>query len=677
MTTRSPRPRSVRATTVWPRRVTVEVRQRAQRRLDRVGDRLLVVAHRLDVDELLGQGDDVGREVQVGMAPIQPAGRCRLPPCVAWLASAAWTSIRSRGSRTGCGEQSRRTRETPWSTPSHVPRGPSPRSTREALEQVRVNGPRGSLADLPVRAGSHRPTSVSSSGIASPPARRSGPSSTFGPAVGSLDASGRARLALDVVDTAVRELARLRGWDPDIFDTCRDHVIARDYVYTWDGAWKTSLDRRHQARATYRIGTPDGFARSKLDCTGDERTGRSSCRARRPSASAPPGTSAAAPTRFNGPAPRRSASGPHRRVFSTDPAARLTARSVGDDSDRHPAHAVAGPDAGRRPGARPDNPGASSRRVPLRPMSAIRSPDHLYWSEVANNKSRVTRVLGSARRRTCRRTSVWGTTMRHRMSVFAALLTGAVAAGALVTPPAGAAPTWQPVTNLFSDLSAVGGSAQTPTARRRLRRHRHRPLVPLRRHPVRVVQASTRPAGGTWGCPVDLAAGRRIFNPQLAIDPAGTVTAVWRRPDASTPASPGRHPPCRRVVDHPRRPLRGPVRRPLRASRRPAGRGRRGRHRDRHLVALEANRSPVQAATRGPDGTWTAAGRPLRHPARPRRTTDLAVDPAGNATAILGLRRVGPVRHPTVRGPGPHRWTSPRRGAPAPTPGSWSTRPAP
>ena len=37
----------------------------AQRRLDRVGDRLLVAAHRLDVDELLGERDDVGGQVEL------------------------------------------------------------------------------------------------------------------------------------------------------------------------------------------------------------------------------------------------------------------------------------------------------------------------------------------------------------------------------------------------------------------------------------------------------------------------------------------------------------------------------------------------------------------------------------------------------------------------------------
>ena len=50
-----------------------QVVERAQRAFDGVGDRLLVAAHRLDVDQLLGQGDGVGREVEVGHDPIQPS----------------------------------------------------------------------------------------------------------------------------------------------------------------------------------------------------------------------------------------------------------------------------------------------------------------------------------------------------------------------------------------------------------------------------------------------------------------------------------------------------------------------------------------------------------------------------------------------------------------------------
>ena len=42
-----------------------QVRQREERGLDRVGDLLLVVGHGLDVDELLGEGDDVGGQVEI------------------------------------------------------------------------------------------------------------------------------------------------------------------------------------------------------------------------------------------------------------------------------------------------------------------------------------------------------------------------------------------------------------------------------------------------------------------------------------------------------------------------------------------------------------------------------------------------------------------------------------
>lgn len=128
----------------------------------------------------------------------------------------------------------------------------------------------------------------------------------------------------------MRELARLRGWAPDTFDVCRDHVIARDHAYTWDGPWKTSPDRRHQARASYRIGTPDGFARARLDVrrradgevvvSSEEAVGFCTTRDLRLSADT---------LQWSGPS--EVGFSPHSRVLSTDPAERLTARSVGDE----------------------------------------------------------------------------------------------------------------------------------------------------------------------------------------------------------------------------------------------------------------------------------------------------------------------------------------------------------
>ena len=52
----------------------LEVRQRAQRRLDRVGDDLLVEALGGDVDERGGEADDVGGQVECGHGFIPPRG---------------------------------------------------------------------------------------------------------------------------------------------------------------------------------------------------------------------------------------------------------------------------------------------------------------------------------------------------------------------------------------------------------------------------------------------------------------------------------------------------------------------------------------------------------------------------------------------------------------------------
>ncbi|MCW2738929.1 MAG: hypothetical protein JWN97_3573 [Nocardioides sp.] len=87
----------------------------------------------------------------------------------------------------------------------------------------------------------------------------------LGPSVGLLDAAARARLALDVVHTGVRLLIEARGGDPSVLDACRDHVEASGFVYAWSGGWTSSPDRRHEARATYRLAADDDFARARLE----------------------------------------------------------------------------------------------------------------------------------------------------------------------------------------------------------------------------------------------------------------------------------------------------------------------------------------------------------------------------------------------------------------------------
>ncbi len=47
-----------------------------------------------------------------------------------------------------------------------------------------------------------------------------------------------------------------------------------------------------------------------------------------------------------------------------------------------------------------------------------------------------------------------------------------------------------------------------------------------------IIQAATRPPGGSFGTPVDLSAsGEDATDPRIATSPDGTVTAVWRRSD--------------------------------------------------------------------------------------------------------------------------------------------------
>jgi hypothetical protein len=136
-----------------------------------------------------------------------------------------------------------------------------------ALGGVDLHGPRGSLVLHPgahlggddgpvsVRVWSAQPHDMpSETGFVGLPA-----------SVGRLDAAGRARLALEAVHAGVVRLAAVRGWDSERLEACRKHVLDNDLTYAWAGPWKASPDRRHQARATYRLGALDGFGRARLE----------------------------------------------------------------------------------------------------------------------------------------------------------------------------------------------------------------------------------------------------------------------------------------------------------------------------------------------------------------------------------------------------------------------------
>ncbi len=223
--------------------------------------------------------------------------------------------------------------------------------------------------------------------------------------------------------------------------------------------------------------------------------------------------------------------------------------------------------------------------------------------------------------------------MARRSTALTWLAAGALAASAMGAAPASAAPTWQPVTNLFTDLSAPGGSAFSPdvevddagNATALWSRYDGAGLV---------VQVSTRPAGGTWSTPVDLASGRSIWSPQLAVDPAGNATAVWRSSDVSSS-----------VVQAATRAVGGtwgaPVELSVDTSVDP------GQKPELPQVDVDADGTAVavwshdpgshqyvvQAATREPGGAWTPPA-DLSAGGTSARTPQVAVGPSGAATVV-------------------------------------------
>ena len=74
----------------------------------------------------------------------------------------------------------------------------------------------------------------------------------------------RALTLLEAVHGMVTRLGEARGWDAAALERCRQHVVDRDLEYRWTSAPKASPDRRHQARAAFRL-LPDGHGRARLE----------------------------------------------------------------------------------------------------------------------------------------------------------------------------------------------------------------------------------------------------------------------------------------------------------------------------------------------------------------------------------------------------------------------------
>lgn len=82
--------------------------------------------------------------------------------------------------------------------------------------------------------------------------------------IAALTAEGRARLVLEVVHRACLRLGQARGWDPAALEAARQHAVDAGLRFEWSGRWKSSPDRRHEARPVYRLQN-DGYGRVVIE----------------------------------------------------------------------------------------------------------------------------------------------------------------------------------------------------------------------------------------------------------------------------------------------------------------------------------------------------------------------------------------------------------------------------
>lgn len=71
--------------------------------------------------------------------------------------------------------------------------------------------------------------------------------------VSQLDPQTRALLALEAVHGAVQRLGRARDWPSDCLEQAFRKCLEEELDFKWNGYWKSSPDRRLQARCEFRI----------------------------------------------------------------------------------------------------------------------------------------------------------------------------------------------------------------------------------------------------------------------------------------------------------------------------------------------------------------------------------------------------------------------------------------
>jgi hypothetical protein len=73
-----------------------------------------------------------------------------------------------------------------------------------------------------------------------------------------------AQMLLEAVHGLVSRLAVARGWDPTVLEGCRQQALDNGLEYRWISDPKASPNRRHRARAIFRL-PPDGYGRVRLE----------------------------------------------------------------------------------------------------------------------------------------------------------------------------------------------------------------------------------------------------------------------------------------------------------------------------------------------------------------------------------------------------------------------------
>lgn len=82
--------------------------------------------------------------------------------------------------------------------------------------------------------------------------------------VARLSPAARGRLVLDVIERTLTELAPHRDWSLAPIVAAREHVLDRSLCFEWASPWRTSPDRRLQARAVFRL-ADDGYGRAVIE----------------------------------------------------------------------------------------------------------------------------------------------------------------------------------------------------------------------------------------------------------------------------------------------------------------------------------------------------------------------------------------------------------------------------